>query len=135
MFINCPNCKELIKKDLKKCPMCKYEITADDMITTIRESDKARTELEKEKIEEAGRRRVVWLIFSIGFVIACLIITLISIAIGSEVMFCILFGLLLLVYIIFACVTKYPRCPYCNGYMYSRSLSSGFCPRCGGRVR
>ena len=134
MLINCPNCKELIKYDLEKCPFCNYEINAEDLRKSIREQEKEKAELEKDMIKEAGHRRAVSMIIRIGFVILCPIVALISIKAESKLVICMLFGALFLGFIVVVCVSKYFRCPYCNEHLPSRGYG-GMCPHCGGRLR
>jgi len=134
MFIKCPKCQELIKDDAKMCPYCKYEITADEVRKVIREEEEEKRKYEKEMIEEAGRRRRGWLIFSISSVLVCPVITLVSLGLESKVAFGILFGAWILGILIFELGTKYSRCPYCDQHISARGYGE-LCPHCGGRLR
>ena len=69
MFITCPNCKELVKKGVGECPLCKYSITAEDIMKAEQEDKEKREQLESEKMEEYARRSKILLITNITFIV------------------------------------------------------------------
>ena len=138
MFITCPNCKELVKKGVGECPLCKYSITAEDIMKAEQE-DKEKSELFiQEKMEEYGRREKTQLRISIIFLVLFVAIIPLSFLFPHPLVafffmeITVIAALFIVVY-----VKKCNECPYCNRWLpATRSFArTDFCPRCGGRLR
>jgi DNA-directed RNA polymerase subunit M/transcription elongation factor TFIIS len=137
MFITCPNCKELVKKGVGECPLCKYSITAEDIMKAEQEDKEKREQLESEKMEEYARRYKILLITNITFIVLFLAaIPLCLVFPHPYVAFVVMEVAVVVAAGIVFHKTKCGQCPYCNDTIISRDAwRADFCPRCGGRLR
>ena len=137
MFITCPNCKELVKKGVGECPLCKYSITAEDIMKAEQEDKEKRELFESEKIEVFRHRSKTMLITYIVFTILFLAVIPLSFVFPHPYVAFVIMEIVVIggAGIVFY-KTKCGRCPYCNKSLYWRDAFKGdFCPLCGGRLR
>ena len=135
MFFTCPNCKEVFRKEMGKCPFCKYALTAEDIMNAEKEDEEKRVRAEEEIIEEHRRRNKKWIISSILF----LIFLLGSIPVGlmilnSEIATVVMMIASFAIYIGFVLLSKCMGCPYC-GKSLGNEMFNDYCPHCGSRLR
>ena len=135
MFINCPNCKEVFRKETGKCPFCKYALTAADLLNAEKEEEEHKVRFEEDKIEEHRRRNKKYAISTILFII-CFggLIPVGLVLLDSEIITVILVVLTFAIYIGYVMLSKCMDCPYC-GKSLGRETFNDYCPHCGSRLR
>ena len=84
MFVTCPSCKELIKKNVGPCPMCKNMITADYILKYEKEERRQADEYNREKMAIFSKRRGVATLLTV-ILIVVIIVTMIVIAVVEEI--------------------------------------------------
>ena len=135
MFINCPNCKEVFRKETGKCPFCKYALTAADLLNAEKEEEEHKVRFEEDKIEEHRRRNKKYAISTILFIICFVgLIPVGLVLLDSEIITVILVVLTFAIYIGYVMLSKCMDCPYC-GKSLGRETFNDYCPHCGSRLR
>ena len=143
-MISCPKCKELLAEDIKICPFCRHEITDHErvLITKALSEERRKASSEEEKlINDRGAKRMLWLAFTVGFIILMFILLMVFCtsplmnqpfaykACAGIVAVTGFGGMLSSALWVF---TPISRCPHCNSYLFHPFGS--YCHRCGGRI-
>ncbi|MBR4344242.1 MAG: zinc ribbon domain-containing protein [Lachnospiraceae bacterium] len=84
MFYRCPNCSELLKKGVNKCPFCGRVIDMKDLENIQRREEKDLAEYEDEYDEEVKSRFKGRIIFSIVFCILFISFFVLMLTMGTS---------------------------------------------------
>ena len=140
MFIPCPNCNELIKKNVGPCPMCKHEVTADYILKYEQEQRRKDDEYTREKMKIFRKRRNIATLLMCIF-IAVMFVTMIAIDVTEHEPAAIALVIAeFVIALIISHITKCFNCPYCGKYYKAHatrgvSFQTDCCPHCGVRLR
>lgn len=140
MFVTCPSCKELIKKNVGPCPLCKHMVTADYILKYEKEERRQADEYNREKMAIFSKRRGVATLVTVILIVVVIVTMIVCGSMKNEPLG---IGLVLAEIVIAVVVghfTKCFNCPYCGKYYKSYasrgiSFQTDCCPHCGGRLR
>ena len=136
MFYRCPNCSELLKKGVNKCPFCGRVIDIKDLDNIQRKEETELQKYEDEYDEEVSSRFKGRIIFSIVSCIlfVCFFVLMVTTVALSD-LFLVLLIVLVAVMTIFLLTSKSFRCPSCGRNIYRRYGIGQYCSHCGARIR
>ena len=133
-MFNCPKCNELLNYNVKICPFCRTDVSK-----KAAEAEKAfEAEIDNEEemiLNVFKRKRIIYFIVCIAFVLIGLIICLIAsnsdnLRFFAGSMIAIALGTLVL--IVLGIVSGAMICPYCGRLLYRNHLY--YCGNCGKRI-
>lgn len=137
MFL-CPNCKEAIGDNLRKCPLCYYEIKETEIHKLMDEMEEKQFLQDMEAIALFRKRNIRGVILLVSyFVIMIFGMILLGVLNAPENVFIAVVLALAVAFFVVYFLSKARTCPHCDCMVPGRmpAMFLYYCPNCGGRLR